>query len=450
MTHAKFSRGLVPLSILTVVLLVGGFAMVFFYAPNEADQGFVQKIFYLHVPLAIVALIGFVAGGVYGIRFLRKGDRTDDLRSYVAIHISLILAVAALITGSIWAKASWGSWWVWDEPTLVSFLIVFLLYACYQPLRFSIEDPERQARYAAVFAIVGGAFVPLNFMAVRAAESLVHPRVLSHHGRRDARLDAAHVPGLPRRHGAAVRDAVQVRADLQAGDVRAAVAQAPDGRRRRLGPRPPQRGPAAVNPALPLDDAGPYVAAAYLVFLALVLIYVAIMAVKLSRISARHRRAGGARGSAATSEREAAARGGAAVSELLALGTSHKTAPLALREKLALLDGGAEALIRELTGHDEHRRGRRDLHLQPHRALPRRLRPRRGRVARAGAARAPRRDPAHRADGQHVLAAQLRRRAPPVPRHERPRVDDRRRGRGPGPGQARVRAARSPPARPGR
>ena len=133
------------------------------------------------------------------------------------------------------------------------------------------------------------------------------------------------------------------------------------------------------------------------------------------------------------------------MSELLALGTSHKTAPLALREKLALLDGGAEALIRELTGHDEHRRGRRDLHLQPHRALPRRLRPRRGRVVRAGPARAPRGDPAHRADGQHVLAAQLRRRAPPVPRDERPRVDDRRRGRGPGPGQARVRArARRP------
>ena len=179
MTHAKFSRGLVPLSILSVVLVVGGFAMVFFYAPNEADQGFVQKIFYLHVPLAIVALIGFVAGGVYGIRFLRSGDRVHDLRSYVAIHISLILAVGALVTGSIWAKASWGQWWVWEEPTLVSFLIVFLLYACYQPLRFSIDDPERQARYAAVFAVVGGAFVPLNFMAVRAAESLIHPRVLS-------------------------------------------------------------------------------------------------------------------------------------------------------------------------------------------------------------------------------------------------------------------------------
>ena len=172
MTRPQFSRGLVPLSIASVVLVVGGFALVFFYAPNDADQGFVQKIFYLHVPLAIVALCGFVAGGVYGLRFLRTGDRNLDLRSYVAIHISLILAIGTLITGSIWAKASWGHWWVWEEPTLVSFLIVFLLYACYQPLRFSIEDPERQARYAAVFAVIGGAFVPLNFMAVRAAESL--------------------------------------------------------------------------------------------------------------------------------------------------------------------------------------------------------------------------------------------------------------------------------------
>jgi heme exporter protein C len=174
-----FARGLKPLSIASVVLIVGAFALVFFYAPNDADQGFIQKIFYLHVPLAIVALGGFVAGGVYGVRYLRGGDRADDLRSYVAIHLSLILAVGTLITGSIWAKASWGHWWVWEEPTLVVFLIVFLLYACYQPLRFSIEDPERQARTAAVFAIVAGAFVPVCFTAVRMAESFTHPEVLT-------------------------------------------------------------------------------------------------------------------------------------------------------------------------------------------------------------------------------------------------------------------------------
>jgi heme exporter protein C len=174
-----FARGLKSLSIASVVLIIGAFALVFFYAPNDADQGFIQKIFYLHVPLAIVALCGFVAGGWWGIQLLRTGDRSYDLRSYVSIHISLILAVGALITGSIWAKAAWGHWWVWEEPTLVSFLIVFLLYACYQPLRFSIEDPERQARTAAVFSIVAGAFVPLNFLAVRLAQSFTHPRVLS-------------------------------------------------------------------------------------------------------------------------------------------------------------------------------------------------------------------------------------------------------------------------------
>jgi heme exporter protein C len=174
-----FGRGLRTLSIASLVLVLGAFSLVFFYAPNDADQGFVQKIFYLHVPLAIVALGGFVDGGIYAVRYLMTGDRAHDLRSYVAIHLSLILGIGVLATGSIWAKASWGAGWVWDEPTLVSFLIVFLLFACYQPLRFSIDDPERQARYAAVFAIIGGAFVPLNFLAVRLASALVHPRVLS-------------------------------------------------------------------------------------------------------------------------------------------------------------------------------------------------------------------------------------------------------------------------------
>jgi heme exporter protein C len=136
----------------------------------------------VHVPLAIVALFGFVAGGILAIMQLRTRSREWDMRSYVAIHLSLVFAVGALITGSIWAKASWGHWWVWDEPVLVSFLIVFLLYCCYQPLRFSIEDPERQARYASVFAIAAGAFVPINFMAVRLATADIHPRVLSKTG----------------------------------------------------------------------------------------------------------------------------------------------------------------------------------------------------------------------------------------------------------------------------
>jgi heme exporter protein C len=174
-----YGKGLKPLSIATVAMIALSFSLVFFYAPLDADQGFVQKIFYLHVPLAMTALVGFIVGGAFAIAHLRTDDRKWDAYSYVAIHISVIFGVAVLITGSIWAKASWGHWWVWDEPTLVSFLIVFLLYATYYPFRYAIEDRDRQARYASVFAVTAGAFVPLNFLAVRMAQSLVHPRVFA-------------------------------------------------------------------------------------------------------------------------------------------------------------------------------------------------------------------------------------------------------------------------------
>jgi heme exporter protein C len=174
-----YGKGLRSLAIATTLIIALALALIFFYAPLDADQGFVQKIFYIHVPLAIVSLCGFIGGGGLAIGYLRTGDRKWDMRSYVAIHMSLVFGIAGLITGSIWAKASWGHWWVWSEPTLVSFLIVLLLFATYQPLRFSIEDPERQSRYASVFAVVAGAFVPLNFIAVRLAQQYVHPRVLT-------------------------------------------------------------------------------------------------------------------------------------------------------------------------------------------------------------------------------------------------------------------------------
>jgi len=185
-----YGRGLRGLSLATAATISLALGLVFFYAPLDADQGFVQKIFYIHVPLAIVSLCGFILGGLLAIGYLRTGERQWDIRSYVAIHMSLIFGIAGLITGSIWAKASWGHWWVWNEPTLVSFLIVLLLYATYQPLRFAIEDPERQSRYASVFAVTAGAFVPLNFIAVRLAQQYVHPRILT--------LSGGNLPGSMR------------------------------------------------------------------------------------------------------------------------------------------------------------------------------------------------------------------------------------------------------------
>src|SRR3978361_143884 len=144
--RSMYGKGLRPLSIAPVAMRAVSLSLVFFYAPLDADQGFIQKIFYLHVPLAIVALVGFVVGGIFAIAHLRTGNRKWDAYSYVSIHMSVIFGVAVLITGSIWAKASWGHWWVWDEPTLVSFLIVFLLYATYRPRASPLGVPANRAR----------------------------------------------------------------------------------------------------------------------------------------------------------------------------------------------------------------------------------------------------------------------------------------------------------------
>ena len=177
-----YSKGLAPIAAAAAVTITTALALVFFYAPNDADQGFVQKIFYIHVPMAIVASAGSWPGAsLRSATCAAATARGTCARTWRSTCRSSS-GVGVLATGSIWAKASWGHWWVWDEPVLVSFLVVFLLYCVYYPLRFSIEDPDRQARYSSVFAITAGAFVPLNFIAVRLAEKYTHPRVLSQTG----------------------------------------------------------------------------------------------------------------------------------------------------------------------------------------------------------------------------------------------------------------------------
>ena len=182
MARALQSITLLRLAIATLVVLSAGYLLAFLYAPQDATEGFAQKIFYLHVPLATMALAGWIVAAIFAIQHLRTDDAKWDARSYVSIHISVIFGLAVLVTGAIWAKSQWGVWWEWKEPTLVSFLIIFLLYATYYPLRYAIEDRDRQARYASVFAITAGAFVPLNFLAVRLAEPLIHPRTFSSTG----------------------------------------------------------------------------------------------------------------------------------------------------------------------------------------------------------------------------------------------------------------------------
>ena len=174
-------RAAVIWGVLATVLVVVSTIGVFLVAPEDADQGIIQRIFYFHVAIAIASLVAFAVACVAGILFLRtRKERWDDVGE-ASIRIGLLFAVLVVITGSIWAKASWGTWWVWSDPRLVTYLIVVLIYAAYFVLRSSAED-DRKMRYSAIYAIAGFASVPLSFYSVRVAESFVHPVVFTSGG----------------------------------------------------------------------------------------------------------------------------------------------------------------------------------------------------------------------------------------------------------------------------
>jgi heme exporter protein C len=178
MTDTRSTRLLAITGVATAILTALATWGIFFSAPEDADQGIIQKIFYFHVSIALVGLVAFAVGAIYGIRYLRTRDpRLDDISS-IAIGIGLAFAVLVVITGSIWAKASWGTWWVWTDPRLVTFVIVLLLYAAYFVLRSSVEG-ELRLRYSAIYSIAAFASVPLSFYSVRVARSFVHPVVFT-------------------------------------------------------------------------------------------------------------------------------------------------------------------------------------------------------------------------------------------------------------------------------
>ena len=165
---------------LALVLFAAAIALVFFYAPEDADQGLSQKIFYFHVPIALSAYACFGWGAWKGLLHLWKRRAGADLESYVAIHQGVIFGALTLVTGSIWAKISWGVWWAWSSNQLVLFLVLFLFYAAYFMLRFSVDPGPRRANISAVYALFGVALIPISFLAIRLAEDLVHPVVFTH------------------------------------------------------------------------------------------------------------------------------------------------------------------------------------------------------------------------------------------------------------------------------
>jgi heme exporter protein C len=164
------------------VLLSAAIALIFFYAPVDADQGLSQKIFYFHVPIALTAYACFGWGAWKALLVLWKRRPGADLESYVAIHQGVIFGALTLITGSIWAKISWGVWWTWSERQLVLFLVLFLFYSAYFMLRFSVEPGPQRENLSAVYALFGVVLIPVSFLAIRLAENFIHPTVFTRNG----------------------------------------------------------------------------------------------------------------------------------------------------------------------------------------------------------------------------------------------------------------------------
>jgi heme exporter protein C len=169
-----------PVVAAAAAFLVGSaLALIFFYAPTDADQGLSQRIFYFHVPLALTSYACFGWGAWKALRYLRTRDERADLESYVAIHQGVIFGALTLLTGSIWARISWGVWWSWSEDQLVLFLVLFLFYCAYFMLRFSVDAGPVRANMSAVYALFGVVLIPVSFLAIRLSRQFIHPVVFN-------------------------------------------------------------------------------------------------------------------------------------------------------------------------------------------------------------------------------------------------------------------------------
>ena len=172
----KQPRLLLVIDVIALILVSVATYMVFLYAPIEAVMGPVQKIFYFHVATAWVGMLGFMAAMGTAITYLITKKKIWDLIEVSAIEIALVFFLITIVTGSIWAYPAWNTWWTWD-PRLTTASIVELVYLAYLMLRQGIEDPERRARFGAVYAIVGSISVPVTFFAIRLMRT-IHPVVI--------------------------------------------------------------------------------------------------------------------------------------------------------------------------------------------------------------------------------------------------------------------------------
>lgn len=169
-------RGLKILDWLTGIVFAIALYLVFFFAPREAVMGDVQRVFYFHVAAGWVGALAFLVAAVSGGIYLARKDRNWDKVAFASVEIGVIFTFINIVSGSIWARPIWNTWWTWD-PRLVTATIMELIYLAYLMLRQGVEDPDRRARFGAVYSIVGFISVPITFLSIRIFRT-IHPVVV--------------------------------------------------------------------------------------------------------------------------------------------------------------------------------------------------------------------------------------------------------------------------------
>lgn len=164
------------LNVVSVLLILAALGMVFLYAPLELTMNYVQKIFYFHIATGWVGMLGFLAAAAAGVLYLVKHDQKWDIIELAAVEISLVFFFITIVAGSIWARPTWGAYWTW-EPRLTTAAILEMVYIAYLLLRQGIDDPDRRARFSAVYTLIGAISVPITFMSIRLFRT-IHPVVI--------------------------------------------------------------------------------------------------------------------------------------------------------------------------------------------------------------------------------------------------------------------------------
>jgi len=164
------------LDVIAIIVLAVATYLAMIFAPTELVMGNVQRVFYFHIGTAWTALLGFILAAVFSIVYLINKDLKWDRLQVAAVEVSLVFFFITIVLGSIWARPAWNTWWTWD-PRLTTAAITELIYIAYFMLRQGIDEPERRARFGAVYALIGGLSAPVTFFAIRLYRT-IHPVVI--------------------------------------------------------------------------------------------------------------------------------------------------------------------------------------------------------------------------------------------------------------------------------